>query len=468
MGNDLCVAWPRAEIAVMGAAGAVQILHARALAGLPVDEHGEERARLEADYERIHLNPDEATRRGFVDAVIEPAQHARGAVPRPAVTARQALRARSRASTTTAPADARLRVVLLWGVLRAAGILARWLPTTSTWSDERVVVFDGATGTYLQALELTADDYGGPDARGLHRHPLPDPARDHRPDAPRLLQAGADVVETNSFGAFGPPLAEYGLVEKAHEMNVAAASIARGVADELSTPDRPRFVAGSMGPGTKSPTLAQIPYATLRDDYEVMARGLLEGGVDLFIIETQFDLLGGEGRHQRDPAGDGRRRTRGARPGAGHHRAHRAHAARHRDRRRARRARPDEARHHRAQLRHRPDRDGRAPPLPVPARPHAGVGAPERRAALGGRRQDALRPRTRGVRRPRPSLHRGLRRPASSVAAAAPRPSTSASSPRPPRQRRRRSATPTTRTASPRSTRSRPSTRRAPAPRRRS
>jgi acetyl-CoA carboxylase carboxyltransferase component len=74
MGNDLCVAWPRAEIAVMGAAGAVQILHARALAGLPIDEHGEERARLEAEYERTHLNPDEATRRGFVDAVIEPSR----------------------------------------------------------------------------------------------------------------------------------------------------------------------------------------------------------------------------------------------------------------------------------------------------------------------------------------------------------------------------------------------------------
>jgi 5-methyltetrahydrofolate--homocysteine methyltransferase len=156
---------------------------------------------------------------------------------------------------------------------------------------ERVVVFDGATGTYLQALELTADDYGGPDLEGctdilcLTRPEII--GQMHRD----YFLAGADVVETNSFGAFGPPLGEYGLVDRAHEMNVAAASIARGVADELSTPDRPRFVAGSMGPGTKSPTLAQIPYAQLRDDYEVMARGLLEGGVDLFIIETQFDLL---------------------------------------------------------------------------------------------------------------------------------------------------------------------------------
>jgi acetyl-CoA carboxylase carboxyltransferase component len=72
MGNDLCVAWPMAEIAVMGASGAVQILHARALAGLPVDRHQEERARLEAEYEHTHLNPDEAARRGYVDAVIDP------------------------------------------------------------------------------------------------------------------------------------------------------------------------------------------------------------------------------------------------------------------------------------------------------------------------------------------------------------------------------------------------------------
>jgi 5-methyltetrahydrofolate--homocysteine methyltransferase len=156
---------------------------------------------------------------------------------------------------------------------------------------QRVVVFDGATGTYLQALELTADDYGGAELEGctdilcLTRPEII--GQMHRD----YFLAGADVVETNSFGAFGPPLGEYGLVDKAYEMNVAAASIAREAADEMSTPDRKRFVAGSMGPGTKSPTLAQIPYARLRDDYEVMARGLLEGGVDLFIIETQFDLL---------------------------------------------------------------------------------------------------------------------------------------------------------------------------------
>ncbi|HKY16718.1 MAG TPA: homocysteine S-methyltransferase family protein, partial [Microthrixaceae bacterium] len=157
--------------------------------------------------------------------------------------------------------------------------------------DQRVVVFDGAAGTYLQALELTADDFGGPDLEGCNELlclTRPDVIVQMHRD---YFAAGADVVETNSFGSFGPPLAEYDLVDKAYELNVTAATLARTAADELATPDRPRFVAGSMGPGTKSPTLAQIPYAALRDDYEVMARGLLDGGVDLFIIETQFDLL---------------------------------------------------------------------------------------------------------------------------------------------------------------------------------
>ena len=123
---------------------------------------------------------------------------------------------------------------------------------------DRVVVYDGASGTYLQALELTAEDYGGPDFEGCT-----DILCVTRPDVIRQMhadyfEAGADVVETNTFGAFGPPLGEYDLIDKAYELNVAGARIAREVADEMSTADRPRFVAGSMGPGTKAPTLAQI------------------------------------------------------------------------------------------------------------------------------------------------------------------------------------------------------------------
>ena len=157
---------------------------------------------------------------------------------------------------------------------------------------QRVVVFDGAAGTYLQQLGLTADDFGGEALEGCT-----DILSVTRPDAIAQMHAdyfaaGADVVETNSFGAFGIPLGEYQIADRTHEVNVAAARIAREVADDLSTPDRPRFVAGSMGPGTKFATLGQVSYAELRDQYHEQGIGLLEGGVDLFIIETQFDLLG--------------------------------------------------------------------------------------------------------------------------------------------------------------------------------
>jgi 5-methyltetrahydrofolate--homocysteine methyltransferase len=156
----------------------------------------------------------------------------------------------------------------------------------------KVVVFDGGTGTWLQEQGLTADDYGGEAFEGCT-----DILVDTRPDVITRLHseyfaAGADVVETNSFGAFAVPLGEYGIAERARELSRKAAALARAAADEHSTDDRPRFVAGSIGPGTKFATLGQIRYAELRDMYADQAIGLLEGGVDLFIIETQFDLLG--------------------------------------------------------------------------------------------------------------------------------------------------------------------------------
>ncbi len=157
---------------------------------------------------------------------------------------------------------------------------------------DRVVIFDGATGTTLQAAELTADDFGGPDLEGCNEL-----LNITRPDVierfhASFLEVGVDVVETNTFGAFGVPLSEYGIAERAYELARAGASIARRVAADYSTAERPRWVAGSIGPGTKFPSLGQIRYSTLRDAYEVAARGLLDGGVDLFIIETMFDLLG--------------------------------------------------------------------------------------------------------------------------------------------------------------------------------
>ncbi len=156
---------------------------------------------------------------------------------------------------------------------------------------ERVVIYDGAAGTWLQTRGLDPDDFGGEALEGCNellcvtRPELV--AQMHR----EYFEAGADVVETNSFGS-GVALMEYDLLDRSHELNLAAARLAREVADEFSTPDRPRFVAGSMGPGTKFPTLGQISYDELRAIYAVQAEGLLEGGVDVLLIETQFDLLG--------------------------------------------------------------------------------------------------------------------------------------------------------------------------------
>jgi len=156
---------------------------------------------------------------------------------------------------------------------------------------ERVVIFDGAMGTNLQLAELTAEDFGGPDLEGCNELLVvsrPDAVdRVHR----SFFEVGCDVVETDTFGAFAPVLAEYGQAHRVRELNLAAAALARGAADDFSTPDRPRWVAGSIGPGTKFPTLGQIRYAELRDAYEEQAAALIEGGVDLIVIETVFDLL---------------------------------------------------------------------------------------------------------------------------------------------------------------------------------
>ena len=157
---------------------------------------------------------------------------------------------------------------------------------------ERVVVFDGAAGTNLQTVGLTADDFGGPALEGCNEMLVVT-----RPDVianlhDSFLRVGVDVIETNTFGSFAVPLNEYDSADRAHELNVAAVRIAREVASSYATPDRPRWVAGSIGPGTKAASLGQIRFADLRDAFEVQARALLEAGVDLFLIETQFDLLG--------------------------------------------------------------------------------------------------------------------------------------------------------------------------------
>src|SRR5918998_1081845 len=156
---------------------------------------------------------------------------------------------------------------------------------------ERVVIFDGAMGTNLQVQNLSVDDYGGPQFEGCPEYLLVS-----RPEAVERVHAGflavgCDVVETDSFGGIPYVLDEYGIGHMAYELNLKAARLARRVASDFATRERPRWVAGSMGPGTKSPTLGHIQFRDIKAAYAEQARGLVDGGVDLLIVETCQDLL---------------------------------------------------------------------------------------------------------------------------------------------------------------------------------
>jgi 5-methyltetrahydrofolate--homocysteine methyltransferase len=157
---------------------------------------------------------------------------------------------------------------------------------------DRILVLDGATGTAIQAMDLTADDFGGPVLEGCNENLVLT-----RPDAIRRMHqsyvdAGADLIETDTFGGTRIVLAEYGLQDKAYEINHAAARIAREVADAASTADRPRFVVGSMGPGTKTISVTGgINFEGVRAAYAEQAAGLLDGGADVLFLETQQDTL---------------------------------------------------------------------------------------------------------------------------------------------------------------------------------
>ncbi len=156
---------------------------------------------------------------------------------------------------------------------------------------ERVVIYDGATGTNLQLRELSAHDFGGESLEGCNEMlciTRPAVVQElHR----SFLEVGVDVVETNSFGSLPIVLAEYQIADRAEELARASARLAKEVASGYSTADRKRYVAGSLGPGTKLPTLGQVGFQELRDGYEVLARGLLDGGADLLLIETCYDVL---------------------------------------------------------------------------------------------------------------------------------------------------------------------------------
>ncbi len=156
---------------------------------------------------------------------------------------------------------------------------------------EKIVVFDGAMGTFLQAQNLTLEDWGGAKFENCSENLLYT-----RPDLiekvhTQFLQAGVDVIETNSFGGSEVVLQEFGIADKTYDVNRKAAEIAKRVAHGFSTKEKPRFVAGSIGPGTKLPTLGHISFGDLKAAYDEQIRGLYDGGADLFIVETAQDLL---------------------------------------------------------------------------------------------------------------------------------------------------------------------------------
>ena len=154
-----------------------------------------------------------------------------------------------------------------------------------------VLVFDGATGTSLQNLDLGVDDFGGSAYEGCNEYLVitsPESVKEvHR----QFLEAGADVIETNTFGATSVVLSEYALEDKTFLINKTAATIARDIADEFTEKGKKRFVAGSIGPTTKLPTLGHITFDELSNSYKEQAQGLIEGNVDLMLIETCQDVL---------------------------------------------------------------------------------------------------------------------------------------------------------------------------------
>ncbi len=154
---------------------------------------------------------------------------------------------------------------------------------------KRVVIADGAMGTMLQNRNPTLADFENHEGCNEILNVT-------RPDIVKAvhseyLKAGVDAIETNTFGANFANLAEYGIEDRIFELALAGAKIARESADEFSTPGNPRWVLGSLGPGTKLPTLGHTTYQNLKDAYSTASKGLIQGGVDAILIETTQDLL---------------------------------------------------------------------------------------------------------------------------------------------------------------------------------
>src|SRR5688572_29188044 len=162
--------------------------------------------------------------------------------------------------------------------------------------EERVLIYDGAMGTSIQRFNLTPEDFGGKSLEGCNDHLVVT-----RPDVIQaihesFLAVGCDVVETCTFQSTPRRLEEWGIGDKVREINVAAARIARAACDKFATPDGPRFVAGCIGPtgmlpSSSDPVLSNITFAELSENYYAQAKYLIEGGVDVLLVETSQDIL---------------------------------------------------------------------------------------------------------------------------------------------------------------------------------
>ena len=157
--------------------------------------------------------------------------------------------------------------------------------------DKPIIIFDGGTGTSFQNMNLTANDFGGEQLDGCNEYLVLSKPSAVEEVHNSFLKAGCDIIETNTFGASSIVLEEYDIAEKAYEINKKAASIAKNCVKDFFTETKPRFVAGSIGPTTKLPTLGHVNFDVLKESYINQIEGLVDGGVDLLLIETCQDVL---------------------------------------------------------------------------------------------------------------------------------------------------------------------------------
>ena len=157
--------------------------------------------------------------------------------------------------------------------------------------DKPIIIFDGGTGTSFQNLNLSSHDFGGDELEGCNENLVLSSPNTVEQVHNSFLEAGCHVIETNTFGASSIVLDEYSISNKAYEINKKAAQIAKKCANLFSSINTPRFVAGSIGPTTKLPTLGHIDFDKLKESYEEQINGLIDGGIDLLLIETCQDVL---------------------------------------------------------------------------------------------------------------------------------------------------------------------------------